>query len=69
MAAGSEAEVEKQLQRAVYMRRLRTAFVVQDLADSSMAISDLTGGRLHPAVVALAGLVSGSVSFYKNWNA
>lgn len=25
-------------------------------------------GLSHPATLAIAGLISGSISFYKNWN-
>jgi hypothetical protein len=45
---------------------------VQDLADSVMALNDLRGGRdpllSSPVLLAVAGLASGSISFYKNWN-
>ncbi|GBF91823.1 hypothetical protein Rsub_04928 [Raphidocelis subcapitata] len=52
-------------------RVLRAAFVVQDLSDALLALSDITDGRYarlsHPVVLALAGLVSAAVSSYKNW--
>jgi hypothetical protein len=52
-------------------RTLRTAFIVQDISDALLALSDITDGRYsrlsHPVVLALAGLVSAAVSSYKNW--
>lgn len=70
------AEAERDLARAVYSRRLRMAFVAQDLADSLLAINDIrsaSGKRPglagHPATLALAGLLSAAVSSFKYWNA
>ncbi|KAG2491587.1 hypothetical protein HYH03_010154 [Edaphochlamys debaryana] len=69
----TDAALEAKLSAATYQRRLRLALVVQDLADSVMAINDVTGGKHaglnSPLVLALAGLTSGAISFYKNWNA
>ncbi|KAI8476804.1 MAG: peroxisomal biogenesis factor 11 [Monoraphidium minutum] len=66
-----DAAVIKQIAALRSSRVLRTAFVVQDLADGLLALSDITEGRYkrmsHPVVLALAGLVSAGVSSYKNW--
>lgn len=67
----SALERELSLLRGLYL--LKVAAVVQDLADSTLAVNDIRGGAdpllSHPVTLALAGLVSGSISFYKNWNA
>ncbi|KAF5833100.1 peroxisomal biogenesis factor 11-domain-containing protein [Dunaliella salina] len=50
-----------------------TLAIVQDTADAIIAINDIRGGRdaflRHPATLAVAGLVSGCISFRKNWRA
>lgn len=51
-------------------RVLRTLGLVQDLADLLQVLADVresTGLMGHAAVLAAAGLVSGGVSAYKNW--
>lgn len=52
-------------------RVLRTLGLVQDLADLLMVLAEVrpskTGLRSRPAVLALAGLLSGCLSAYKNW--
>jgi Peroxisomal biogenesis factor 11 (PEX11) len=55
-------------------RALRTLGLAQDLADALLAFADLRGdsragsGVLSSkAVLAIAGLVSGCISAYKNW--
>lgn len=64
--------LEAKLGALRFQRRLRVALVVQDVADALMSVNDVTGGKYsainHPAVLALAGLTSGCISFYKNWN-
>ncbi|PNW76289.1 hypothetical protein CHLRE_12g540500v5 [Chlamydomonas reinhardtii] len=68
----TDSALEAKLGAVRFQRRLRTAFIVQDLADSVMALNDVAGGKIRgissPVVLALAGLTSGSISFYKNWN-
>ncbi|KXZ53410.1 hypothetical protein GPECTOR_7g1307 [Gonium pectorale] len=68
-----DAKTQAKLAALRFQRRLRCALVVQDLADSLMALNDVTGGRIKglnsPLLLALAGLTSGCVSFFKNWNA
>jgi hypothetical protein len=68
-----DPEILRQLAALRSAHVLRTAFVVQDLADGLIALSDITDGRYermsHPIVLALAGLVSAAVSSYKNWDA
>jgi len=50
---------------------LRTLGLVQDLADLLMVLAEVrpskTGLLSRPAVLALAGLLSGCLSAYKNW--
>lgn len=52
-------------------RVLRTLGMAQDLADALMAIADLRDSKAgllsNRAVLATAGLLSGSLSAYKNW--
>lgn len=51
-------------------RVLRTLELVQDASDLLLALADIrdSGRLLHnDALLALAGLVSGSISAYKNW--
>lgn len=79
-----EPEVDKHLLaeiRALRTRRiLRTVGLAQDLADALMALADIrgaggsSGGRgggllNNSALLAAAGLVSGGISAYKNWQA
>mmetsp|Transcript_4933 Transcript_4933/g.10613 ORF Transcript_4933/g.10613 Transcript_4933/m.10613 type:complete len:241 (+) Transcript_4933:225-947(+) len=63
------AERELRVVRAA--RALRVALIVQDLADSTLAVNDIRGGSdpllSHPVLLAVAGLISASVSSYKNW--
>ena len=82
-AGESEPEEDKHLLaeiRALRTRRiLRTVGLAQDLADALMALADIRGaagggggggGLLNnAAVLAAAGLVSGVISAYKNWQA
>mmetsp|Transcript_22785 Transcript_22785/g.57947 ORF Transcript_22785/g.57947 Transcript_22785/m.57947 type:complete len:249 (-) Transcript_22785:843-1589(-) len=71
-ASPAVASLQKDLAATRFKRALKAASMVQDLADSLIAINDIRGGKdrviSHPATLALAGLVSGSISFYKNWN-
>ncbi|EFJ43205.1 hypothetical protein VOLCADRAFT_66153 [Volvox carteri f. nagariensis] len=68
----TDAKLESTLVTLRFQRNLRCALIVQDIADSVMALNDVTGGRHRalnsPVVLALAGLTSGCISFYKNWN-
>lgn len=74
---GSAKALAGEIQLLRTRRTLRTLGLVQDLADLLMVLPDLRGGaskagRLGatlstPAVLALAGLVSGCLSAYKNW--
>ncbi|KAL6754651.1 hypothetical protein V8C86DRAFT_314522 [Haematococcus lacustris] len=52
-------------------RLLRVGAIVQNLADASLAINDIRANKdpilSHPLILAVAGLVSGSISGYKNW--
>ncbi|GIL73575.1 hypothetical protein Vretimale_5183 [Volvox reticuliferus] len=68
----TDAKLESALASLRFQRNLRFALILQDVADSVMALNDVTSGRYkglnHPAVLALAGLTSGCISFYKNWN-
>ncbi|GLC45802.1 hypothetical protein PLESTB_001154400 [Pleodorina starrii] len=68
----TDPKLEGTLLSVRFQRNLRCALIVQDIADSVMAFNDVTGGRFkgfnNPMVLALAGLTSGSISFYKNWN-
>lgn len=67
------AQLEKEICRVRRLRIMRMAFVVQDLADSLLALNDIrsTKGEYlgHPVVLSLAGLLSAAVSTYKNWTA
>eukprot|EP00798_Chlamydomonas_sp_ICE-L_P021804 gene21804-28825_t len=68
-----EMEMEISLRKLTADRALQIALVVQDVADAAMAINDIRGGvdplLNHPITLALAGLISGSISAHKNWNA
>jgi hypothetical protein len=71
------AESVARLRRLRAARRLRSAAIAQDAADSLLAISDLLDGKggalgravSHPALLALCGLLSAAVSTQKNWAA
>lgn len=71
------AEAVARLRRLRAARRLRSAAIAQDAADSLLAISDLLDGKggalgkavSHPALLALCGLLSAAVSTHKNWAA
>lgn len=74
---GSSPEEERALRAEIALlrsrRALRTLGLLQDLADSLLALADLRegggrGGLLgHKGALAAAGLLSGALSFYKNW--
>lgn len=73
-AGDGDAGVDKALQEEIAglraRRVLRTLELVQDLSDLLLALADVRArGRLlhNDALLALAGLVSGSISAYKNW--
>jgi hypothetical protein len=77
-AAGLDPDVAAALKglrteiRLLRARRvLRTLGLVQDLADLLMVLAEVrpskTGLLSRPAVLALAGLLSGCLSAYKNW--
>ncbi len=65
-AGAARAGLEKQLAAIRAIKALRLAVIVQDLADTVIAINDVRGTN-QPLVLALAGLVSGGISAYKNW--
>eukprot|EP00955_Chlamydomonas_euryale_P059100 357281-Chlamydomonas_euryale.AAC.19 len=68
-----DMSLNRQLASVRALKALRTAAIVQDIADAAIAINDILGGDLpmlgHPVTLALAGLLSGSISAHKNWNA
>ena len=74
---GSAKALAGEIQLLRTRRTLRTLGLVQDLADLLMVLPDLRGGASKPgrlgaalsgpAALALAGLVSGCLSAYKNW--
>ena len=60
----------KELQALQAKRFLKTMSIVQDFADSLLALTDIreTNGILdHPFLLAFAGLVSALISAQKNW--
>jgi len=61
----------KQVQMLRSARLLRLALIAQDLADSLLALHDITDGRYqrmsHPVILSVAGLLSAAVSTYKYW--
>ncbi|KAG1670751.1 hypothetical protein FOA52_013978 [Chlamydomonas sp. UWO 241] len=65
--------LERQLGAVRALKALRIAVIMQDVADACIAVNDIMGGDVpvigHPVTIALAGLMSGSVSTYKYWNA
>ncbi|GAX73908.1 hypothetical protein CEUSTIGMA_g1358.t1 [Chlamydomonas eustigma] len=66
-------QLEKKLAATKGLKALRIAAIIQDFADAAIAINDIRGGCdpiiSHPVTLALAGLLSGSISSYKNWTA
>eukprot|EP00775_Hariotina_reticulata_P012699 gene12699-12830_t len=66
-----DSSLLRQLQLLRSARALRVALICQDLADSMMAINDITDGRYagfnNPIILACAGLLSAAVSTYKYW--
>lgn len=66
-----DSMLSKELAKLQYQRYMRLAFIVQDLADATIALNDVTTYKAgfigRPAAVAIAGLISAFVSSYKNW--
>ncbi|GFH13438.1 uncharacterized protein HaLaN_09324 [Haematococcus lacustris] len=70
-SSSDAAVLAAKLKMVQLARLLRVGAIVQDLADASLAINDIRGNKdpilSHPLTLAVAGLVSGSISGYKNW--
>lgn len=64
-------EVSKRLRTLQSLRLLQMSYMVQDLADSLLALNDIRGvpdsHLAHPVLLSIAGLISAAVSTYKNW--
>lgn len=66
-------ELEKELRVVEHLRAMRYMFIMQDVADFLLTLPDLRGESNksilgNPAFLAAAGLLSGCISSYKNWN-
>mmetsp|Transcript_1377 Transcript_1377/g.3309 ORF Transcript_1377/g.3309 Transcript_1377/m.3309 type:complete len:265 (+) Transcript_1377:62-856(+) len=70
---GAAQDVSAQLAMLRAAKATCVLAIVQDTADALIAINDIRGGKdvflRHPATLAVAGLVSGCISFRKNWRA
>ncbi|EFJ13998.1 hypothetical protein SELMODRAFT_121160 [Selaginella moellendorffii] len=72
--AASREEIvslKSQIQSLHSKRFLKTLSLIQDFADSLLALSDIRDGRgvlSAPLLLASAGLVSATISAHKNWN-
>lgn len=67
---GDEEKLWQKLQGLRLKRLLKTAAVVQDLADSLLALNDIRDSKgvlASPVLLCLCGLLSAAISIQKNW--